>query len=66
MLTVLMVTHELNHIPKKCKKMVMMKDGAVLFVGDRDEALSSEMLTLLYKYPVERLELNGRIMFFPR
>lgn len=48
--TVVMVTHQLDHLPDVCNRVVMMKATQILFAGARAEALTPERLALLYEW----------------
>lgn len=41
-LTILMVTHLLEHLPLICPRLIMMKDARIVFDGPRPEALQPE------------------------
>ncbi|MEO0079426.1 MAG: metal ABC transporter ATP-binding protein [candidate division WOR-3 bacterium] len=47
-LTVVMVTHQLDHLPEVCNRVVFMKDTRIIFSGTRSEALQPERLTQLF------------------
>ena len=50
-LTVVMVTHQLDHLPDVCNRIVLMKDTRIVFVGTRAEALTPARLRLLFGAP---------------
>lgn len=43
-LTVLFVTHRIDHLPPECKRVVLLRQGRIFFDGDRERGLSPEML----------------------
>ena len=47
-LTVVIVTHLLEHLPGACNRIVMMRSGEVLFDGSREAALEPVRLEALY------------------
>lgn len=47
-LTVVMVTHLLEHLPQACNRVVMMADARVVFSGSREQALVPERLAALW------------------
>ncbi|MEO0086149.1 MAG: ABC transporter ATP-binding protein [candidate division WOR-3 bacterium] len=47
-LTIVLVTHLLEHLPTACNRIVMMKSGRIVFAGSRHEALVPERLAVLY------------------
>ena len=47
-LTVVMVTHQLEHLPEACSKVVMMKHGRIVDSGTRDEMLVPAKLERLF------------------
>ncbi|MEO0073218.1 MAG: metal ABC transporter ATP-binding protein [candidate division WOR-3 bacterium] len=48
-LTVVMVSHQPEHLPEPCNRIAMMKNTRIAFVGPREQALRAERLSLLYK-----------------
>ena len=65
-LTVLFVTHFLSHLPPCCSRIILMKSGQVAYDGSRESALEEETLSSLYGWPVEKVEVGGRVAIFPR
>ena len=47
-LTVIMVTHQIEHLPAVCQRLVLVKKGRVVFVGNRDEGLRPDRLKGLF------------------
>jgi ABC-type cobalamin/Fe3+-siderophores transport system ATPase subunit len=47
-LTTVMVTHVLEHLPEICSKIVMMKQGQVVFSGPRFDGLTPERIEFLF------------------
>jgi len=52
-LTIVVVTHILNHIPPSCKRVLMMKKGRIIWFGAMEEALNNDLLSGLYGCPIE-------------
>jgi ABC-type Mn2+/Zn2+ transport system ATPase subunit len=59
-LTVLLVTHDFAMLPSAMRRAVLLNHGKVVFDGDIDVALSSNVLTRLFEYPLETFEREGR------
>jgi ABC-type Mn2+/Zn2+ transport system ATPase subunit len=59
-LTLLFVTHDFNMLPAAMKRVVLLNHGKTVFDGDINTALSGEMLSKLFQYPLETFERNGR------
>jgi len=59
-LSIVMTTHILSHVPTGCKRVVLMRDGCILFDGAAELALTSERLGELYDCPVEIIRREGR------
>ena len=64
-LTVLFVTHFLSHLPPCCSRILLMKEGHLVYDGPRAGALEEKTLSLLYGYPVRKVEVEGRVAVFP-
>ncbi len=47
-LTIVMVTHQLEHLPEICNRVVMMKDTRIVFNGARNEALTPQRIKRLF------------------
>jgi iron complex transport system ATP-binding protein len=58
--TVVMVTHELRHIPRDCSHVLMLDRGHKLDFGPPDTTLSDKSLSRLYGEPVELIRHRGR------
>jgi ABC-type Mn2+/Zn2+ transport system ATPase subunit len=59
-LTLLFVTHDFNMLPAAMRRAVLLNHGKTVFDGDIDTALSGEILSRLFQYPLETFERNGR------
>jgi ABC-type Mn2+/Zn2+ transport system ATPase subunit len=59
-ITVVMVSHETWQLPPSCERVVLMKDGNVVSVGPKGEALSSDALSELYSCRVETVVRGDR------
>lgn len=59
-LTVLFVTHDFTMLPAVMRRAVLLSHGKIVFDGDIDTALSGEMLSSLFRYPLETFERDGR------
>ncbi|MCX5813721.1 MAG: metal ABC transporter ATP-binding protein [Proteobacteria bacterium] len=59
-LTFLFVTHDFTMLPAAMQRAVLLDHGRIVFDGDINTAMSSEMLSRLFQYPLETFERNGR------
>ncbi|MCX8036349.1 MAG: metal ABC transporter ATP-binding protein [Candidatus Sumerlaeia bacterium] len=57
---ILMTTHTVSHLPANCSRVLLMREGRILFDGPPADALTPERLGLLYGCPVEVVRRNGR------
>ncbi len=64
-LTTILVTHLLNHIPGSCKEVVLMKEGKILWRGEK-ENLNEGLLSYVYGCPVELVKKENRISVDPK
>ena len=60
-LPIVMTTHILSHLPACCRRAALMRDGAILYDGPVEEALSARRIGELYGCPVEIVERDGRL-----
>lgn len=47
-LTILMVTHQFEHLPASCQRLVMMRDARIIFDGSRNETLNPEWQKMMF------------------
>lgn len=52
-LTTFLVTHEINHLPHWCSKMVLVKKGRIIAIGKTEELFQEEILADLYDIPLK-------------
>ena len=64
-LTMVLVTHILNHLPCSCKKALLIKEGRIVWAGEK-ESLNEELLSNLYGCPVELIRKGERILVEPK
>ena len=64
-LTMVLVTHLLNHIPSSCKKALLIKEGRIVWKGERS-SLNEELLSNLYDCPVELIRKGERVLVEPK
>ena len=55
-LTTLFVTHDLDALPHRCDRVVLMKDGRIVGDGTPDKLISAESLSHLYDLPLAVVE----------
>ena len=58
-ISIVMVTHHLPDIIPEMHRVVLFRDGAVFYDGPKEQVLSAEMLSALFRVPVEVLERGG-------
>jgi ABC-type Mn2+/Zn2+ transport system ATPase subunit len=59
-LTILFVTHDFNMLPAAMDRAVLLNQGKIVFDGDMETALSGKTLSMLFQYPLDTFERNGR------
>lgn len=59
-LTIVMTTHALHHLPPSCTRVILLRQGRILFDGEPETALTPERVGDLYGCPVDIMERNGR------
>ncbi len=59
-MTILFVTHDFNLIPSAMSRAVLLNHGKKVFDGPIQTALSGDMLSRLFQYPLTTFERNGR------
>lgn len=57
--TVIMVTHLVEQLPRSCSRVLLLKNGKPLLFEKRKEALKADKLSALYECEVEVLEKDG-------
>ena len=59
-LTIIMTTHLLHHLPDRCRRVVLLREGRLLCDGSARESLTAQRLEDLYGCPVEVIRRGGR------
>ena len=62
--TIVMVTHDVDRLPRCCNKVMLLKNGRVLGRGSPAEVFRAELLSKLYGCAVEVVERDGRYHAF--
>ncbi|MBN2183147.1 MAG: ABC transporter ATP-binding protein [Sedimentisphaerales bacterium] len=57
--TILMVSHEIELLPRSCKRVILLHEGKVVADGSRAEVLTEDVLTKVYHYPLKVVEIGG-------
>ncbi len=65
-LSVVMVTHDLRHLPVGVTRVALMKAGCLIRIGPPAEILRSELLSGLYDLPLRVIESAGRYLAVPQ
>ncbi len=61
--SILMILHDINLAAEYCSRIVMLKNGHLLWTGSTAEGLSCSRLEALYDIPFERIEHGGRTFY---
>jgi iron complex transport system ATP-binding protein len=62
---IVIVTHHLNEIPPEVQRVVLLKEGAVVADGLKDDTLTSEMLSHVYETAVRISKVDGYFLAYP-
>lgn len=63
--TLILVTHHIHEIPPEVSHVVLMKQGKILFEGDKNEGLTSENLSQVFDVKVSVTESDGYFQVYP-
>lgn len=63
--TLILVTHHIHEIPPEITRVVLLKNGAVVADGDKDQILTSRNLSALFDTPVELVQAHGFYQALP-
>jgi len=63
--TIVMVTHDLRHLPPNVSQVALLGDGRLLQIGPPTEIIKAEVLSELYGLPLRVLESGGRYVAIP-
>lgn len=61
-LTILVVMHELSHLPRSCNRIVLMKEAQIILEGEVQKALSEAILSRIYNCPVKVMRTDEGVM----
>ena len=59
-ITILFVTHDFNLLPDAMRRAVLLNRGKIVFDGRTDDALTADVLSMLFEYPLDMFVRNGR------
>ncbi|MGV8079487.1 MAG: metal ABC transporter ATP-binding protein [Syntrophales bacterium] len=62
---IVIVTHELQHLPPACDRVALLRRGRILAAGQRDDVLREDILSELYECRVRRIVEDGRTYLSP-
>ena len=62
---IVIVTHHLNEIPPEVDRVVLLKNGAIVADGHKEDTLTSELLSDVYETAVRVSELDGYFLAYP-
>jgi iron complex transport system ATP-binding protein len=63
--TVILVTHHIHEIPPEISRVVLLKDGAVIADGDKQNILTTANLSRLFDTPIAVVCANGFYQALP-
>lgn len=63
--TVLLVTHHLHEIPPEIDRIVLLKEGAIVFDGAKADGMADDRISALFGRPVTLLHSRGWFQAFP-
>jgi ABC-type Mn2+/Zn2+ transport system ATPase subunit len=59
-LTILFVTHDFNILPTLMHRTVLLNRGRIVYDGQVDAAMSGDVLSKVFEYPLETFSRNGK------
>lgn len=62
---VLLVCHEMEVIPSRCRRVLLMDEGEIVGDGEPENVITSERLSALYGVPLVALHQHGRHLIAP-
>ncbi|MBI3246000.1 MAG: ATP-binding cassette domain-containing protein [Deltaproteobacteria bacterium] len=63
--TLILVTHHIHEIPPEVSRVVLLKNGAVIADGEKQEVLTEQNLSDLFETPVALVQANGFYQAMP-
>ncbi len=63
--TVLLVTHHLHEIPPEIERLVMLKEGTIVFDGGKMEGMTEDRVSAVFGHPVTLVQSHGWFQAFP-
>ena len=57
-LTTVMVSHQLDQLPESCNRLILLKEGKIIFNGTTQSGLTEDILSQLYGCPIKVIK-NG-------
>jgi len=62
---IIVVTHHLNEIPPEIDRVILLQDGCIARDGSKDEVLTEENLSEIYRTPIRVTEIDGYYLAYP-
>lgn len=62
---IVIVTHHLSEIPTEVERVVLLKNGALVADGSKEETLTDELLSAVYETPVRIIRADGYFLAYP-
>ncbi len=62
---IVVVTHHLNEIPPEVGRVILLDEGRVVADGDKQEVLTEERLSTIYRTPVRIAKIDGYYLAYP-
>ena len=47
-ITILIVSHDLNFVPSRCKRIIVLEHGKIIMDGSREKILKSEIINSIF------------------
>lgn len=63
--TIILATHHIDEVPPEIDRAVLLKDGAVVGDGSKEDVLTDENLSDLFDTPVQLVHVNGYYQAVP-
>lgn len=63
--SIIMVLHDINLAASYCSRLIMLRDGKVLFAGETEEGMTCERLEALYGIGFCQVDTGERKLFYP-
>ncbi len=62
---IVIVTHHLNEIPPEVDRVVLLNEGRIVADGSKQDVLTANRLSTIYKTPIRVAEIDGYYLAYP-